>query len=139
MKPKVDKEQEIIFNSIENHLWRLKHIFPEDGIILGGDWNLSYIKRTNKLSKELGLTQIVQGGYIINAERGTHQDGNILDEIYTNLRIKKAELMDLNFSDHKAVVTDLIWEIKDDYEIDQEQEKYIRKKDLVDLWNDSTF
>jgi hypothetical protein len=62
-----------------------------------------------------------------------------LDEIYTNLRIKKAELMDLNFSDHKAVVTDLIWEIKDDYEIDQEQEKYIRKKDLVDLWNDSTF
>jgi hypothetical protein len=72
MRPKADSDQEKIFNTIENHVRRLKHVFPEDGIILGGDWNLSYLGRINKLAKEQGLTSIVQGGYAENAEAGTH-------------------------------------------------------------------
>jgi hypothetical protein len=48
------------------------------------------------------------------AEFGTHEDGNILDEIYTNLKVKNAEIIDINFSDHKAIQTELIWMVNDD-------------------------
>jgi hypothetical protein len=55
------------------------------------------------------LKKVVQD-YIIQNDhsfRGTHRDGNILDEIYTNMEIIEGETRDNNISDHLIITYEL--------------------------------
>jgi hypothetical protein len=44
----------------------------------------------------------------------THQQGGTLDEIYTDLKVIKGDVIQVNSSDHHMINVDLIWEYEKD-------------------------
>jgi hypothetical protein len=61
--------------------------------------------KMNTVAKKLNLNRVIQD-YVVKNDpsfKGTHRDGNILDEIFTNMDISYGEIRDNNISDHKII------------------------------------
>jgi hypothetical protein len=61
--------------------------------------------KMNAIAKKLKLNRVIQDFVVKNDPtfKGTHRDGNILDEIFTNMDISYGEVRENNISDHKII------------------------------------
>jgi hypothetical protein len=63
------------------------------------------MEKMNAVAKKLKLNRVIQDYVVKNDStfKGTHRDGNILDEIFTNMDISYGGIRDNNISDHKII------------------------------------
>jgi hypothetical protein len=85
---------------IKDHIIRIRNTFQRDEIIIAGDWNLIHIEEMNELADLANLKKTVQ-------EKGipTYQNGHILDEIYSSLKLLSIDVEPNNISDHHTIIT----------------------------------
>jgi exonuclease III len=61
--PNDDERASKVLRYIESHISRLKQFFPNDGLILMGDWNMMGIKKMNILSLHQTWNRVVHDGH----------------------------------------------------------------------------
>ncbi|KAI5642242.1 reverse transcriptase (RNA-dependent DNA polymerase) domain-containing protein [Phthorimaea operculella] len=104
---RLDRNIEVFFKSLGKLLNKIKSKEPKKHIILGGDFNIDYLKPSPHLSKLIDLTmshnlkQIVHNYTRIDRVLNTSK---CIDHIYTNRKPFTAKVEEYGFSDHKGVI-----------------------------------